>query len=93
MRTDLNALKENTDIRIYYGEKMRCPFHDDHDPSLIIYPDHVHCFGCGVTMDSIDFIKQMEGVSFGQAIYILKTLQGRHYSMSDEKLKREFESQ
>jgi DNA polymerase I len=30
------------------GSKISCPFHDDPDPSLHLYPDgHYHCFGCG----------------------------------------------
>ena len=29
------------------GDKLRCPFHDDDTPSLQIYTDHYHCFGCG----------------------------------------------
>jgi DNA polymerase I-like protein with 3'-5' exonuclease and polymerase domains len=33
------------------GGKILCPFHDDHSPSLHIYPDgddpHYHCFVCG----------------------------------------------
>src|SRR5262245_10355558 len=27
--------------------KIRCPFHDDHTPSLHVYEDHYHCFVCG----------------------------------------------
>ena len=33
------------------GGKILCPFHDDHNPSLEIYPDvadpHYHCWSCG----------------------------------------------
>ena len=31
-----------------------CPFHDDRTPSMKLYPDHFHCFGCGPTGDVID---------------------------------------
>ena len=40
------------DAAVFYGMKvgrsnmMICPFHDDHHPSLKLYPDHFHCFGC-----------------------------------------------
>jgi DNA polymerase I len=27
--------------------KIHCPFHTDNTPSLHIYEDHYHCFGCG----------------------------------------------
>jgi DNA polymerase I-like protein with 3'-5' exonuclease and polymerase domains len=34
------------------GNKIICPFHDDHDPSLQLYSDgHYHCFVCGAHGD------------------------------------------
>ena len=33
---------------------MRCPFHADRAPSLKLYGDHFHCFGCGAYGDVID---------------------------------------
>ena len=30
---------------------MRCPFHADKTPSLKLYGDHFHCFGCGAHGD------------------------------------------
>ena len=33
----------------------RCPFHDDHSPSLKL-DDRFYCFGCGASGDVIDFI-------------------------------------
>ena len=32
---------------------MRCPFHADRVPSLKLYGDHFHCFGCGAHGDVI----------------------------------------
>lgn len=92
MYTDLDALKKSTDLRVYYGEKMRCPYHNDTIPSLVIYPDHVHCFGCGITKDSLSFIQDMEGVSFGQAIYILKKIIGKQYQESLNKINKSYEA-
>ena len=34
---------------------MRCPFHDDHNPSLTLYADNYYCWGCGAHGDVIDF--------------------------------------
>ena len=36
--------------------KICCPFHDDSTPSLQLYPDHFHCFGCGAhgPLDQLD---------------------------------------
>jgi len=36
--------------------KICCPFHDDSTPSLHIYTDHFHCFGCGAHGDAIDWL-------------------------------------
>jgi DNA primase len=33
------------------GEKVRCIFHDDNDPSMHIYEDAAHCFACGAHAD------------------------------------------
>ncbi len=35
-----------------------CPYHGDENPSLAIYPDHVHCFGCGVHKRALDFVRE-----------------------------------
>lgn len=37
---------------------VRCPFHNDKTPSLVIYPDNsYHCFGCGARgKGAIDFV-------------------------------------
>jgi len=41
---------------------LKCPFHDDKDPSLKIYPETntFNCFGCGATGDVIEFIERYE---------------------------------
>ena len=33
---------------------MLCPFHADKVPSLKLYGDHFHCFGCGAQGDVVD---------------------------------------
>jgi hypothetical protein len=45
------------------GGKINCPFHDDSRPSLQIYDDHYHCFGCGAHGDMIDWMMKVEGMS------------------------------
>lgn len=52
-----------------------CPFHDDHDPSLVISPDKNlwHCLGACQTGGSvIDWVMQREGVSFRHAVELLQ---------------------
>ena len=40
---------------------MRCPFHADGTPSLKLYGDHFHCFGCGAHGDVIDLTAGLLG--------------------------------
>ena len=50
-----------------------CPFHADKNPSLTIYRRvtdgswRFKCFGCGAHGDTIDFIRQIEGVDTAEA--------------------------
>ena len=47
-----------------------CPFHKDTDPSFLIdtRDNHFHCFGCGKQGDSINFLMELEGLSFVEAV-------------------------
>jgi hypothetical protein len=46
-----------------------CPFHEDKDPSMKLYKDNrVHCFSCNKSWDTIDFIKEREGITFQEAV-------------------------
>jgi len=63
--------------RRYVG---RCPFHDDHDPSLVVFPDSGRwwCFGaCNDGGDVFDFVMRAEGVPFPEAV---RRLGGGHLS-------------
>jgi len=53
------------------GPRLRghCPFHEDHEPSFVVYPDNRwYCFGCGANGDSINFVMRMEGITFVEAL-------------------------
>ena len=39
-----------------------CPFHNECTPSAKIYPDALHCFGCGTHVDVIGFTQKMFGL-------------------------------
>jgi DNA primase len=47
-----------------------CPFHEDRNPSLAVYPSTstFHCYGCGKHGDVISFVKEVEHMSFLQAL-------------------------
>lgn len=63
------------------GENMvgLCPFHEDHQPSLTVYPETgtFYCFGCRAHGDVIDFLRRKEGLSFREAIDALEGLSRR----------------
>jgi len=40
--------------------KGLCPFHDDYEPSLVVYQDSFWCFGCGVGGSVIDYVMLRE---------------------------------
>lgn len=44
----------------------RCPFHDDHTPSLKL-DERFYCFGCGASGDTIDFTAKYFGISLQSA--------------------------
>ncbi|MBR0173280.1 MAG: DNA primase [Lachnospiraceae bacterium] len=45
------------------GGMIRCPFHNDRTPSLKVYEDHFHCFGCGAHGDVIRFTEMYFNLS------------------------------
>ena len=46
---------------------VRCPFHEDHTPSMKLNDTYYYCFGCGATGDVIDLTAQLFGLSSFQA--------------------------
>ncbi|MBI4867540.1 MAG: toprim domain-containing protein [Candidatus Wallbacteria bacterium] len=60
-----------------HGKDLRglCPFHEDHEPSLVIDTDKNlwHCFGaCSSGGDVIAWLQRVEGVSFRHAVELLR---------------------
>jgi DNA primase len=54
----------------------RCPFHDDHHPSFVIYPatQSFYCFGCHASGDVAGFLMRMENLTFPEALKVLREL-------------------
>ena len=44
-----------------------CPFHQDKNPSMKIYKQRFHCFGCQADGDVIDFTSRLYGLSAKEA--------------------------
>ena len=84
-RIDTDALRERwplEDLAARYGVRLRgsgrrlygrCPFHDDHTPSLVVYPSSRSwfCFGCRQWGDAIDWVARLEGLDFARACELL----------------------
>lgn len=53
----------------------RCPFHEDHTPSLVVSPktNLWHCMGaCNIGGSTIDWVMRTKGVSFRHAVELLR---------------------
>jgi DNA polymerase len=49
------------------GNKVCCPFHDDGEPSCVVYEDHFHCYGCGEHGSRLDWLVRAEGMTLTEA--------------------------
>lgn len=57
--------------------KAVCPWHDDKNPSLIVYQDgHHHCFACEAHGDALDLIRQLDRCELPQAVQRLEEVAG-----------------
>lgn len=47
------------------GEKLivKCPFHNDNNPSGVVFKERFHCSTCNLTLNYYDFISKMEGTN------------------------------
>lgn len=56
---DLTAMIEQiTGQHAVHGNKFPCLFHEDHTPSMVVYPDTgtYYCFGCGASGDIVNIV-------------------------------------
>ena len=80
----LDELMARTDIVDLVGESVRltkkgnsywgcCPFHSEKTPSFHVVPDRqiYKCFGCGKGGGAINFVMEMENLSFRDAVEVL----------------------
>lgn len=72
--------------------KGLCPFHDEKTPSFHVTPDLgiYKCFGCGESGDVFNFVMEMEGVGFVEA---MRTLADRYGVSLPEEEDPEFDKE
>ncbi len=78
IKSSLNILTvlQHYNLSANKNSMLKCPFHDDKDPSLKVYTNTntFNCFGCGKAGDQIEFIQLKEKCSKHEAIEKAKTL-------------------
>lgn len=93
---EINTIRENAnivDIVSSYGIALKkngngnyiglCPFHDDHNPNMIVSEKKqiFKCFGgCGAGGNVFKFVKDIENVSFVEAIKIVAEKSGQNFN-------------
>jgi DNA primase len=78
------AVKERCDILAVVGDNVKlqrkgrsfwglCPFHKEKSPSFSVNPERgfFHCFGCGKHGGAIDYLMEVEGMPFPDAVRAL----------------------
>lgn len=89
---DLEEIKGRIDLRavVTPGAPIRsdrptrtlCFWHAEKDASLHVYPDHLHCYGCGEHMDLLDFVAWQEKLDVRQEFdQLLDILESRYVGM------------
>ncbi len=97
---DIEAVKERTDIVQLVGQYLTlkksghdslsglCPFHQEKTASFSVSPSKgvFYCFGCGKGGDAITFLRELESLSYVEAIERLAATAGVHLRYEGDSL-------
>ena len=67
-RIDLQSVMEHYGTHFNRTGSALCPFHSDKHPSLTIKNERFKCWACGASGDMFDFVQNLYGDSFLEAI-------------------------
>lgn len=101
-QSDIQRIRAAADIAAVIGDHTTlkrvgrslvglCPFHSESTPSFTVNPELgvYHCFGCQASGDVINFICEIEGVNFSEAIQRLAARVGITLAADDYQSNRE----
>jgi len=72
---------------------VKCPFHEDKNPSMAIYSDHAYCFGCGKNWDPFGWVMEVSKVGFPEALERLAKNAGIPIEKLSSEQKKDYEAQ
>lgn len=84
-RSTIEELKASVSIEAWIGAEVdlathgrnfiaHCPFHEDHTPSFVVFPETQTfcCFGCGAKGDLFSYLMRTRDITFAEAMQLLR---------------------